>query len=166
MTLNRSLTTTLASALLLACPGPDALQSPLSPELVGEWSSGGVSTVDFYNPSTGSWAAPSGAGASYEFAPDGTYVYAAMLQSSLYSCTMTVFWSALGVAYQDGQHLTLTELEGTVKSTHTCRPEFNYQREELKPVRTFAWRIHQEESEAPQLMLWDGEQELPYRWTR
>jgi hypothetical protein len=110
-----------------------APQPPAGP-LVGNWYQGSVSTVDYYSPSTGTWAPPSGTGFRYEFRSDGSYTYSGMMQSSLYSCTMTLF------SYQTGRWATQDQVLAVepdlhkFKSTDTCNAQYNYEKDvELEP---------------------------------
>jgi hypothetical protein len=102
--------------------------SSASSGLVGKWHSGSASGTNYYNPSTGSWAAPSGTGQSYELMSDGRYVYAGLLQTSMYSCTTSVFFYETGKWNSTGSTLNFIPTSGRTKSQDNCNRSFNYDR--------------------------------------
>jgi hypothetical protein len=128
----RATTTLLAALSLAACgggdeaTGPDAPRTSVPAELVGTWFQGSVSNTDYYNPSTGSWAGPSGTGVAYTFTANGEYQHAGVLQSSLYGCTSIVFGWDRGAVAVRGTEVTLTATSGRLKSEDNCVAEYNY----------------------------------------
>jgi hypothetical protein len=135
-----SLTTLLATA----CGGAGfteadrrSLTTPrteLPTELTGRWSTGSVGNINYYNPSTGQWAAPSGTGAAYVFDAEGYYEESGILQSSVYSCTTTIYFYKVGtVALETGADgLTTMHLYpgySRTKSEDNCNAKFNYERD-------------------------------------
>ena len=60
-------------------PTPDPGDNPepgsgsLPQELQGEWFAGSISSIQFYDPITGDWAAPNGSGFYMIFKADGSY---------------------------------------------------------------------------------------------
>ncbi len=65
--------------------------------IVGEWNSfGSVGKNNYYNPSTGEWTGASGNGRSYEFLPNGRYIFAQIMQVAPYNCTTTTFTYVTG----------------------------------------------------------------------
>jgi UDP-N-acetylglucosamine transferase subunit ALG13 len=110
----------------LTTPAPT---SPTSNALVGNWYQGSSSGVDYYNPSTGSWAAPSGSGFRYTFNADGSYEYSGLIQSSLYNCTMTVFGYETGTYSLQNDILVLVQKVSKMKSQDTCNSDFNYEKD-------------------------------------
>jgi uncharacterized protein (DUF2141 family) len=110
----------------LTTPAPT---SPTSNTLVGNWYQGSSSGVDYYNPSTGSWAPPSGSGFRFTFNADGTYESSGLLQSSLYNCTMTIFSYETGTYNLQNDILVLTQTLSKMKSQDTCNSDFNYEKD-------------------------------------
>lgn len=133
----------LALALLCACGVTP--QTPVPDPLSGSWSNGSVSTVNFYDPGTGSWAPESGSGFSWELRPDGTYVAAGLLQSTLYSCTMTVFSYTEGTVAVEDQLVTFYPTYDRVKSKSNCNDEYNFDQEGAYEVRSFLWEVVQDD---------------------
>src|SRR5262245_32622500 len=83
---------------------------------VGTWHYGSVSSVNFFNPNSGSWGTPSGEGMFYHFSADGKYEKGYMIQSTLYNCTMTVLFYSSGKITADGSQLSLRMTYGRMKS--------------------------------------------------
>ena len=91
--------------------------SPGATGLEGSWMSGSASMSEYQNLATGEFAPPSGMGEAIELDGGGRCTHAAMLQSTLYSCTSYIFtfsdecqWSL------DGTALTLEIGPGVVRS--------------------------------------------------
>lgn len=123
--------------------------------LLGTWSRGSVSAVDFYNPTTGSWAPPSGSGSSYTFNADGTFTVGVMAQSSLYSCTMTLFSYKEGIYRVDGEVITLTLGKNRFKSQDNCHEAYNYERDDPLETEYLMWQAGTDEVGAGYLELTD-----------
>jgi hypothetical protein len=99
---------------------------PAPAHLVGKWSSSRLSSINYRDRTTGTFAPPSGSIFTYAISADGTYEYSGYMQSSMYSCTIVVFrWqrgtlTATGGA-ADGQRLTFTPREGKLHYKDSCR---------------------------------------------
>lgn len=96
--------------------------------LVGDWYAGDISSVNFYNPSNGSWGAPSGTGMFYKFKQNGTYEKGVLLQSSLYGCTMSFLAYNSGTMTVEGDKIVLTPTYGQIKSVDNCVAANNYEK--------------------------------------
>jgi hypothetical protein len=91
--------------------------------LEGSWLNGSASTTSYRSLVTGDFAPPSGTGMLYEFKGDGTCTQAAMLQSTVYSCTSWIFTSTDDCTWTlDGTTLTL-ELGVGVNRARMCGGE-------------------------------------------
>jgi hypothetical protein len=95
--------------------------APTPERLVGTWSSSRLSTVNYRDRATGSFAPPSGSIFTYTIAATGTYEYSGYMQSSLYNCTIVVFRWQRGTIAADGGTLTLTPREGKLSYKDSCR---------------------------------------------
>ena len=132
--------------------------------LIGNWQSGSISSINFYNPATGSWAAPSGTGMSYSLSADGQYVYAGLLQTSMYGCTKSFFAYETGSWQAQGATLTLTPKSGRGKFADTCTPSSNYDKPKPLKKQTFAFALKREESTGDQNLCLTGDTgEICYR---
>ena len=132
--------------------GPDDPDTPTSPgnpgsgdrvpsQYVGTWVSGNVSPVNFYSPSTGSWGAPSGVGMFYKFLPNGTYEKGVLLQSTLYGCTMSVFFYLRGTIRVDGSTFDLRSSMSKMKSVDNCVQKNNYEKTVENETETLMLRM-------------------------
>lgn len=110
-------------------------------QLVAEWYTGTVSSVNFFNPVTGAWGAPSGTGIFFKFTPDGYYEKGVLLQSSLYGCTMTFFAYNKGTMTVEGNKIVLYPTYGRIKSVDNCVAENNYEKPDELHNETIFWEI-------------------------
>lgn len=123
---------------------PQAAPAAVGGSLVGRWRSGSVSSMNFYNPATGHWAAPSGAGTAYAFEPDGTYTQTGLLQTSMYGCTTTFFSWSTGKYTVKGNQLTLNESGASGKFTNTCNPSSDHGGSRALAVEHLVWCIQRD----------------------
>lgn len=123
--------------------------------LLGSWSRGSISSVEFYNPTTGSWAPPSGSGSSYTFNSDGTFTAGVMAQSSLYSCTMTLFSHKEGSYHVNGEIITLNLNKNRFKSQDNCHEQYNYERDDPLESEYLLWHVGIDEDGTTYLELTD-----------
>jgi hypothetical protein len=125
--------TGIAGAILLAVTldaGADAAAPPAKPaysgaptpaRLVGTWSSSRVSTINYRDRVSGSFAPPSGSIFTYTIAANGTYEYSGYMQSSMYHCTIVVFRWQRGTLAAEGGQLRVTPREGKLYYKDSCR---------------------------------------------
>jgi hypothetical protein len=109
--------------------------------LAGEWFLSHVSSIQYVNPGTGSYADPSGERLVFRFDPDGHYKSGYFVQSSLYGCTMTIFGYRTGSYTIDGDRLTFTEKTYSLTSKDNCHAEWNYEKHPPLQQRSFRWRL-------------------------
>jgi hypothetical protein len=114
-------------------------------QLTGAWQSGTVSSINFYNPTTGTWGAPSGTGMFFKFTRDGYYEKGVLLQSSLYNCTMTFFAYNKGTMTVEGDKIVLYPTYGKIKSIDNCVANNNYDKPDQLKSETMLWELGQDE---------------------
>lgn len=120
-------------------PGTPRTAVPAS--IADGWYTGTISSVNFFNPTTGSWGAPSGTGMFFEFTADGYYEKGVLLQSSLYGCTMSFLAYDRGTMTVAGDRIVLYPTYGRIKSVDNCVAANNYERpDELQP-ETILWEL-------------------------
>jgi hypothetical protein len=109
-------------------PSGTTPRTPIPDPFVGSWSSGNVSVTTFFNPSTGSFASPSGPGVSFDFTSEGAYRKAVLLRSSQYQCEMTFYAYIEGTVAVNGATFALYPTTGKDKSEDTCVEANNYEK--------------------------------------
>jgi len=127
-------------ALLTGTPANGAFPSVL----VGSWTSNGyVSSTDFVDPATGAYAPTSGSIDKLTFAADGSFHHSNLDQSSLYSCTISLFWDAKGSATASTGTLLLTPSWSTETGRDSCNasPSHNYVKAHSLEPQTYYWRV-------------------------
>jgi hypothetical protein len=155
----------LVLAMLAGCGGGDDFTTPRTPMplgMAGDWASSSGSGSSYYSPG-GSYGAPNSNQYAYHFTDDGYYEHSALLQSSLYSCTMSFFGDERGTVVADDHTLTVYPNVATIKSTDTCHSDNNYEKDGQKNVLTFGWRFGTDsDTNSPILVLtWaDGSEEV------
>lgn len=98
-------------------------------ELIGSWLvTLDSSSVGYVDPNSGSYAAPSGEWMTYTFKPDRTYEKSYLIQSSLYNCTMKVFWFETGTSSYQGNVVSLAPNSNSMTSEDNCNAENNYEK--------------------------------------
>ncbi len=100
-----------------APPAPAA--STVSPELGGEWHSGRISPVEYYNTATGKWAEASGTSVILKFGPNFTYERTGLMVVTTYGCTSKLLVQEKGKVAQNGNTLTFTP-SSSAATGYTC----------------------------------------------
>lgn len=97
------------------------LALPLAAEtnIVGEWYTGSVSSIQRRDAVTGQLAPPSGNNMTYKFLPDGTYQQYGLMQFVYSACTNSYFMNITGKYTVNGDEVVTTPTDGTFES-RTC----------------------------------------------
>lgn len=90
------------------------------PALVGEWTTGSVSTIQYRDRATGVSAPPSGNRMTFRFFADGRYEQSGLLQFSMSNCTNSYFLSMTGNYTLTGDVLYMVPVDGTFDSKGNC----------------------------------------------
>ncbi|NUO80590.1 hypothetical protein HUU05_10970 [candidate division KSB1 bacterium] len=125
--------------------GNDTPRTSVPAQLVGTWYTGTVSSVNFYNPNTGAWGAPSGTGLFYKFTAEGYYEKGMLMQTTLYNCTSTVHAYNRGTVTVAGDRIVLYPTYGRIKSVDNCVEEFNYEKADELKTETIIWQVGRDE---------------------
>src|SRR5690242_20364965 len=93
-----------ASGCMSGEPSPETPRSALPEGLAGEWFTGSLSSIQYYDRNTGEWQDPSGSGFYFVFDPDGFYETGAVIDSTASGCTLRLLGTEVGtVTIQDDQ---------------------------------------------------------------
>ncbi|MEK6480332.1 hypothetical protein WJR50_22505 [Catalinimonas sp. 4WD22] len=126
-------------------------------ELSGEWINGSASAVDYYNPSTGGWAPPSGSGMYLKLYEDGSFDLSTMLQVTNYNCTSQVTTFYKGTAVFDENDVTLEPSYTRQRYNSNCYSHLNYDKEVPNSPFPFKWRLEDNEGQPALVLVWpDG----------
>ena len=162
--------TFLAYALgAAACTDDTELDTPRSSvpaPLRGEWFTGTLSTIQYYDRDTGVFQNPSGSGFYFIFYPDGDYETGAVIDSTVAGCTKRLLGNEFGTLTVDGNDLTVYRAQITVSITDTCGHDGV--RTQGAETRHLTWSVAPDGAGLWWLSLThdDGSVERYRRWTR
>lgn len=103
-------------------PAPTSAAGLIAAELRGEWHSGRVSPVEYYNAATGQWAEASGTSVILKIAPNATYERSGLTVVTTYGCTSKLLVTEKGTVKQNGTSLTFTPTTSAATG-YTCSPD-------------------------------------------
>jgi hypothetical protein len=141
MTRGFTLLALITALSLTACPGVPAAPgsgtptptsqpgTPVPTELQGEWLYGRISSIQYYNPVTGSWGQPAGAGDRFKLEANSNYERSRMIQLSTYGCESFLFiWEKGTVKLDfDKSQISFQPADGAVKS-QSCSASNSYEK--------------------------------------
>jgi hypothetical protein len=122
-------------------------------QLVGNWYSGNISGINFFNATTGQWGAPSGTGIFFKFTQDGYYEKGTLLQSSLYGCSTSFLAYNKGTMSVEGNMIVLYPTYGRIKSIDNCVAENNYEKSDQLQQEKIIWHVSLDEYGSEVLMM-------------
>ncbi len=121
-------------------------QSSGSPrQLVGTWTSGGMSTLLERNTVTGSTTPLNGSTFKYVFTSDGRFESIGLMQSTVYGCTTSLFNDKRGRFEVEGSRITLIPSKNFWRNTYSCSPNSNKERDYTLERETYEWRTKTDE---------------------
>lgn len=158
------LLTLTAAACTTDDDAPDTPRSAVPADLAGAWFTGTLSTLQYYDRSTGEWQDPSGSGFYFIFDDDGDYETGAVIDSTVAGCTMRLLGAEVGTVTVDGDQLTVYRHWVTTHVTNSCGNDGD--RTQGQETRYMAWSIDQDETGREWLSLVhsDGSIESYRRW--
>lgn len=97
--------------------------------------------TSYRDPQTGQFSAPNANTYRYTISADGRFEHAALLSSTLYQCTMHMFGFETGRVEIAGDSITFVDQSATIKSTDSCRSQWNYQKAGNLSRMQYGWRL-------------------------
>ena len=97
-------------------------QTRVPAELVGSWFEGSTSILQEQNMSTGAISSKYGSSIGYVINADGTFRYAALIKSTMYGCTTSLWNDRRGRISIDGDRITFTPNKDYWLNTNSCYP--------------------------------------------
>ncbi len=98
-----------------------------SSDIVGEWKNGSVGMIQYQNRTTGSTKPGRGSIFTYRFLANGTYEFVGYMETTMYTCTTTLFNQITGKYRTDGSTLLLDPSRDFWKNTKSCAASSNKQ---------------------------------------
>lgn len=120
-----------------AC-GEKIAAGAVNDELIGIWTSGGLTTSAIYDPETDSWRNDGGSGAAYTFYADGTYE-AARRARGLGTCAVVIKSWQRGTVSGTASPMTLIPSESVVRSENSCYGNPTDVKNAAKPT-SYTWK--------------------------
>jgi hypothetical protein len=116
----------IAGAVLLLAGLAMSMQgAEMSAPMMGRWTSGRVSMIQYQDAWTGAYKPPSGSHFAYEFRPDGTYTFIGLMQSTIYNCTTSMFSQETGTYEFENGIVSLHPRKNPYRMTNNCAPSSN-----------------------------------------
>jgi hypothetical protein len=158
----------LLAVLLTACGGaadtPDTPRSDVPAPLAGAWYTGTLSTIQYYDDTTGEWLDPSGEGFYWILDADGGYETGAVINSTVAGCTMRLLGQEVGTVTLDDARITVYRHRVTTHVTNSCGSSGD--RTQGQETRAMSWTIQPDASGLEWLTFThdDGSVEQYHRW--
>jgi hypothetical protein len=102
--------------------------------LVGKWFEGSTSILSEKNMTDGTIASKYGSSIGYTIEADGTFRYAALMKSTMYGCTTSLWNDRRGKISVAGDVITFTPNKDYWFNSNSCYPSSN--KEQNKPLKT------------------------------
>ncbi|MFO0747384.1 MAG: hypothetical protein U1F43_17205 [Myxococcota bacterium] len=146
--------------------GPDTPRSALPDAIVGDWFTGSLSSIQYYDQVTGEWQDPSGSGFYFILGADGSYETGAVIDSTVSGCTMRLLGTEVGTMTAEGDVLTVYRHWVKTHVTNTCGNDG--ERTQGQATSVLSWSVDVDENGLEWLSLThdDGSVERYRRWER
>jgi hypothetical protein len=119
--------------------------SRLPDELVGKWFEGSTSILGEQNMATGAVTSKYGSSIGYTIEANGTFRYAALIKSTMYGCTTSLWNDRRGEISVEGDVITFTPSKDYWFNSNSCYPSSN--KEQNKPLQTKSYNFEVGEKE-------------------
>lgn len=112
----------------------------MAESLVGTWQRGAVTSANFYDADTKSFAPQDGEGSWYHFNADGTYTFGEFgYGTDVNGCALTGWVYLQGTVSVSGSKLTTTPVSGVSRVDNACQPGAPVVKSYEEAERSFAW---------------------------
>jgi hypothetical protein len=137
----------------------DVKGGPFPKELVGTWTYGSISGFSYQDAITGAYAPASGNNAKLVIKSDGSFTEDGLLQSTVYSCTTSLFVQQAGkIKASAADKLVFTPSKVKTSMQNTCSKSGNFtNRDGEKTVKTYTYVLKTDQyGPALELTMEDG----------
>ena len=110
-------------------------------ELIGTWSEGSASILQEQNMTTGALSSKYGSSIGYEIRADGTFQYAALIKSTMYGCTTSLWNDRRGKISIEGDVITFTPHKDYWLNTNSCYPSANKEKNKELEAKAFNYEV-------------------------
>ena len=118
-----------------------AQRSTVPANLVGNWFEGSTSILQEQNMSNGSVASRYGSSIGYVISGDGTFRYAALIKSTMYGCTTSLWNDRRGKISIEGDVITFTPNKDYWLNMNSCYPSSNKEQNKALQAKSFNFEI-------------------------
>ena len=134
-----------------------------SARVVGEWKNGSIGAIGYKDRVTGSTTPGRGSVFTYKFLANGNYEFVGYMQTTMYSCTTTLFNQITGKYRVEGSTIHLNSARDFWKSTNSCAPSANKQQTKVPTRRSVEFELRTDEYGAELLCLIEDSGESCFR---
>ena len=134
-----------------------------SNELVGSWTNGSVGMFQYQDRVTGSSKPGRGSVFTYKFLPNGNYEFIGYMETTMYSCTNTLFNQITGKYRVEGSTIDLNPWRDLWKSANSCAASGNKQTTKTPTKKSLEFEIRDDEYGSRLLCVNSGEGETCYK---
>lgn len=128
-------------------PDPNAPSTPRSEvpaEMTGEWFTGTISSIQYYDRGTGQWQSPNGTGFYFIIDEDGDYETGAIIETGAGFCKSRLYGVEVGTIEVRESEVTIHRHWVRTKVVNTCSS--NGERTEGPATRVLKWSIEIDET--------------------
>jgi hypothetical protein len=108
---------------------------------VGNWFEGSTSILQEKNMATGAVTSRYSSSIGYVIGADGTFRYAALIKSTLYGCTTSLWNDRRGKISIEGDRITFTPNKDYWLNTNSCYPSSNKEQNKALQAKTFNFEV-------------------------
>lgn len=122
-----------------------AQTSRVPAELVGKWFEGSTSILNEQNMTTGQVSSRYGSSIGYTIESDGTFRYAALIKSTMYGCTTSLWNDRRGKISVAGDVITFTPTKDYWFNSNSCYPSSNKEQNKPLQAKKFNYEVGEKE---------------------
>lgn len=121
-------------------------QTKVPAELIGNWFEGSVSILQEQNMTTGAVASKYGSSIGYVINSDGSFRYAALMKSTMYGCTTSLWNDRRGKISIEGDTITFTPNKDYWFNSNSCYPSANKEQNKPLQAKTYNFEVGTKEN--------------------
>ncbi len=120
----------------------DYYKDGLAPQILGKWKLGDLSSANFYDPATGSWGMPAGAGEWLQLFENGTFRYGKFGLVYQDGCELAMQVYQEGQLTGSGSTISMKSSAGARRWESSCAPGTIDEEQWVDPeLSSYAWKL-------------------------